>query len=181
MIHQNQDPGQGLCEFLPVPGPDFQERNSVLPEYYQKPNEELPVDLMHAGRRRPRATLLCFCRGDCHLHPPVQPLHQEVPLRPARYYQLPEPKQWCKGFLAVLGHCSFWKSWGHTLMMSIWTMGQSIGRQSWRGLRNCPTSRILFQVSQLQWSPYLREKKGGMLIPLVCFFSQASGSFLFFF
>ena len=63
MIHQNQDPGQGLCEFLLVPGPDFQERNSVLPEYYQKPNEELPVDLIACGEEEAMCHASLFLQG----------------------------------------------------------------------------------------------------------------------
>lgn len=95
-IRQNQDPCQCLCEPPPVPGPDFQEQNSVLPECHQKPNEELPGDHIVGGEEGPPATSLCSCRGRGHLQPAC-PASWSCSLSRASSYQIPESKQGCQG------------------------------------------------------------------------------------
>lgn len=55
------------CEPLPIPGPDFQEQNSILPECHQKPNWELPED--HIVCRKVGA----ICRASLPLGGPWSP------------------------------------------------------------------------------------------------------------
>lgn len=181
MIHQNQDPGQGLCEFLPVPGPDFQERNSVLPEYYQKPNEELPVDLIACGEEESTCHTSLFLQERLPPPPTYPASSSRSPSKASSILSTPRIQAVMQGVSSCAWTLQFLKK----LRPHTDDVYMNNGPKYWEAilagfgklsyLKNFISSFSTSVVSIFEG------EKGGNVNTLGLFFSQVSGSFLFFF